>query len=216
MEALLATTEAFIREHQAWAGLVVGFIAFGESIVILGLLIPATALMLLIGGLAGSGIVEPGPVVIGAIIGAILGDVVSYWMGQFLGPRVVHKWPLRRYRERVAKVRLFFRKYGFMAVFFGRFFGPLRSTVPLVAGMMRMNQLRFQIANIASGIIWAPLLLAPGWVTAKGAQGMGELSEAHWLGLAALLTLAIFLLAGAISWASRRMAPPRRKPGAVR
>ncbi len=211
MESLLETTETFIRTHQAWAGLIVGLIAFGESIVLLGLVIPATGLMLVVGGLIGGGLIDPVPVLAGAVVGAVLGDVVSYVIGQWLGPSVVHRWPLRHYRERVARVRLFFRKYGFMAVFFGRFFGPLRCTVPLVAGMMGMEQRRFQAANIASAVIWAPMMLAPGWITARGAEQFGELGEAHWLGLAALVTVAATLFVVIGGWIARRTTPARRR-----
>ncbi|MCB6732009.1 hypothetical protein LI107_19115, partial [Blautia obeum] len=72
---------------------------FGESLVLVGIIIPATALMLAIGGLVGTGVVSPVPVIVGAIVGAVLGDVVSYWLGRWLGPRVVHRRPLLGYRE---------------------------------------------------------------------------------------------------------------------
>lgn len=212
MDIFLEATETFIRTHQAWAGVIAGFIAFGEAIVVLGLIIPATALMLLIGGLIGSGIIDPFPVVTGAISGAILGDIASYMMGKWLGLSVVHRWPLRHYRERVARVRLFFRKYGVLAVFFGRFFGPLRCTVPLVAGMTGMHQHRFQAANIASAVVWAPVMLAPGWFAAKGAEKFGELTEVHWLGLAVLASTIAVLTVFAGAWIARRMAPARKRP----
>lgn len=212
MDTFLEATETFIRTHQAWAGVIAGFIAFGEAIVVLGLIIPATALMLLIGGLIGSGIIDPFPVVTGAISGAILGDIASYMMGKWLGLSVVHRWPLRHYRERVARVRLFFRKYGVLAVFFGRFFGPLRCTVPLVAGMTGMDQRRFQAANIASAVVWAPVMLAPGWFAAKGAEKFGELTEVHWLGLAVLASIIAVLIVFAGAWIARRMTPARKRP----
>jgi membrane protein DedA with SNARE-associated domain len=173
MDTMIAQLEQFIHTHQAWSGLIVFLIAFGESLVLVGLLIPATAAMVLIGGLIGTGVVGPVPVVVGAILGAICGDIVSYVIGRKFGPGIVHRKPLRRYRQAVARTRLFFRKYGFAAVFLGRFLGPIRSTVPLVAGMMRMDQKRFQIANVLSGAIWAPAMLAPGWVGAKGIEEMG-------------------------------------------
>lgn len=216
MDTFLEATETFIRTHQAWAGVIACFIAFGEAIVVLGLIIPATALMLLIGGLIGSGIIDPFPVVAGAISGAILGDIASYMMGKWLGLSVVHRWPLRHYRERVARVRLFFRKYGFLAVFLGRFFGPLRCTVPLVAGMMGMDQRRFQAANIISAILWVPVLLAPGWLAAKGAEQFGELTEVHWLGLAVLAAIIAVLIVFAGAWIARRMIPVRQRPSRPR
>lgn len=173
MEEFISQIGDFIRDNQVWAGPIIALIAFGESLVLVGILIPATALMLVVGTLIGGGVVHPVPVLAGAIIGAALGDVVSYFLGRWLGIRVIYKWPLNQYRSAVARARLFFRKYAFMAVFFGRFIGPLRCTVPLVAGMMGMNQKRFQIANVTSAIVWAPVMLAPGYLAAIGADWLG-------------------------------------------
>ena len=50
-------------------------------------------------------------------------------------------------------------KYGFYAVFVGRFFGPLRASVPLAAGILEMPWWPFQIANLTSAFVWAAMLL---------------------------------------------------------
>jgi len=198
METIAADLAQLMQGHQYLVPFIVGVIAFGESLVLLGLLLPATALMLAIGGLIGSGMVEPIPVVGGAIAGAVAGDVVSYWLGRWVGPRVVHRWPLQGYRLQVAQARLFFRRFGFASVFFGRFLGPVRSTIPLVAGMMRMDQRRFQFANVASAIVWAPVMLAPGWVAAEGAGLIGVETGSNWLFWMAGLMVAILVGTGLI------------------
>ncbi|WP_338546375.1 DedA family protein [Pseudomonas benzopyrenica] len=183
MESLTQSLLGFIETHQAWAPLIVGLLAFGESLVLLGVFIPATALMLVVGGLAGSGVLAPVPLVLAAIVGAILGDICSYIIGRWLGPSIVHRPPFRRYRKQVAKTRLFFRRYGFFAVFGGRFLTMIRNTVPLVAGMMAMNQLRFQSANVLSAIVWAPLMMGPGYLAAKGANHFSFAgNEPLWIG----------------------------------
>ena len=56
----------------------------------------------------------------------------------------------------------FFARWGVLGVFLGRFLGPLRATVPLVAGMGGMPVWRFQIANVTSAVLWAAGLLVPG------------------------------------------------------
>src|SRR6516225_4469375 len=122
-----------------------------------------------------------------AILGAILGDIVSYALGRLTGPRVVYKWPLSRHRHGVARARLFFRRYGLSAVFFGRFLGPIRCTVPLVAGMMAMDQRRFQAANVLSAVVWAPILFAPGWFIGGRVRELEEISEPALFGLMALM-----------------------------
>jgi membrane protein DedA with SNARE-associated domain len=71
------------------------------------------------------------------------------------------------------RAHAFFTKWGTAGVFFGRFLGPLRATVPLIAGICEMPKLHFQLANIMSALLWAALVLAPGhlgmrWFTDAG------------------------------------------------
>ncbi|MDQ0511285.1 DedA family protein [Ancylobacter amanitiformis] len=215
MESISAYLAQLMQSHDYLVPVVVGIIAFGESLVLLGLVIPATALMLAIGGLIGSGMVEPIPVIAGAIVGAVAGDIVSYWFGRWVGPRVVHRWPLIGYRSQVAQARLFFRRFGFASIFVGRFFGPVRATMPMVAGMMRMNQRRFQFANVSSAVVWAPVMLAPGWLAAESASLIGAHSEGSWLMWMGGLTLVMLLATGVVlklvqSRIMRRPRTPRR------
>ncbi|MGX7872588.1 DedA family protein [Mesorhizobium sp. ORM6] len=195
MQSFIDQSVCFIENHQAWAGLVVGLLAFGESLVLVGILLPGTTVLVIVGGLVGAGIVQPLPVLLSAMIGAALGDTISYFLGKWLGRGVVHKWPLNRHRREIARARLFFQRYGFVAVFVGRFFGPVRATVPLVAGMMGMNRRRFQIANILSAIIWAPVVLSPGWLLAKGASSLPELDVTSLFGVAAITVIALIIVA---------------------
>jgi len=192
VESFVDQCVRLIETHQAWAGLVVGLLAFGESLILIGILLPGTTVLVIVGGLVGADLIHPLPVVIAAIIGAALGDVVSYYLGVWLGRGVVHKWPLNHHRHEIARARLFFRRYGFAAIFLGRFFGPLRATVPLVAGMTEMNRYRFQLANILSAMVWAPAILTPGWLVAKGAGELVQFSTTNILALvAAVIVLAI-------------------------
>ncbi len=202
MESIVEMATAFLREHRDWAGPVIGVIAFCESLVLVGLAVPATALMMVFGTLLGLGVLEPVPVLIGAIVGATVGDAASYAIGQWVGPAVVYRRPLSRYRAEVAKSRLFFRKYGFATVFIGRFLGPLRSTVPLVAGMLRMKPRSFQLANVGSAILWAPVLLAPGWLASTGMKNVSD-NAASVGNITIAVLVASVALAGFIVWTLR-------------
>jgi membrane protein DedA with SNARE-associated domain len=195
MQGFVDQCVRLIETHQAWAGVVVGLLAFGESLILIGILLPGTTVLVIVGGLAGAGLIHPLPVVLAAIVGASLGDVVSYYLGTWLGRGVVHKWPLNRHRQEVARARLFFRRYGFAAIFLGRFFGPVRATVPLVAGMMGMNRSRFQLANILSALVWAPAILMPGWLVAKGAGELIQFNATNILLLAAVVIVAAIIAA---------------------
>lgn len=59
-----------------------------------------------------------------------------------------------------------------MGCLFGRFFGPFRAVVPLVAGICAMPQRHFQLANLSSAVIWAFGLLAPGAFGLKWMAGL--------------------------------------------
>ena len=152
LESLTADTIDFVRQHQAWAAPIAGALAFGESLAVLSLLIPATVILLAIGAMAGATGLDFWPLWLAAAIGASLGDWLSYEVGRWLGKRAHGIWPLSRYPEMIAK-----------GIFLGRFFGPARAMVPLVAGIFEMRRLPFQAANVASAVIWAFVLLAPGF-----------------------------------------------------
>lgn len=153
---------AFVRMHQDWAVPIVFLLAFGESLAFVSLLLPATAILLAAGGLIGAAGLSFWPIWAAAAIGAILGDWVSYWFGARYQRAIAGMWPLSRQPHLLERGEAFFQRWGTAGVFFGRFFGPLRCIVPLVAGICAMPQLSFQVANVLSALVWASGILAPG------------------------------------------------------
>ncbi|MBV8109662.1 MAG: DedA family protein [Hyphomicrobiales bacterium] len=167
LEAHAQQVVEFVRVHEAWAAPVVFALAFGESLAFISLLIPAWAALVGIGVLISSGNLNFWPIWIAGSIGAALGDWLSYWIGVKLGPPVAHMWPLSRHPELLPKGEAFVKRWGVLAIFVGRFFGPLRASVPLVAGIFRMPSLQFQTANFSSAFVWAAVLLTLGDVVSK-------------------------------------------------
>ena len=68
-------------------------------------------------------------------------------------------WPLSRYPALLPRGEAFVRRWGIPGIFIGRFFGPLRASVPLAAGIFEMPYWRFQAANVVSALVWAAALL---------------------------------------------------------
>lgn len=167
----LSAIEAFIRAHHVWAGLIVGVLCFLESLVLISLFVPATALLLVVGGLAGAGLVGWVEVVIGGLVGCLVGDTTSYWLGRHLGPHAGNVWPFATRRHMLEKGEAFFARHGWWGVFIGRFFGPLRAIVPTCAGIMGMPHLAFQAVSVVSALVFVPLMVAPGAVLVAGAEG---------------------------------------------
>ena len=152
----------FVRAHEAWAAPIVFALAFGESLAFVSLLLPAWAALVGIGVLIGAGDLNFWPIWVAASIGAGLGDWLSYWFGTKFGGAVQHMWPLSRHPEMISRAEAFMKKWGIAGIFIGRFFGPLRAAVPLVAGIFHMPYWRFQFANFSSALVWAAVLLLIG------------------------------------------------------
>jgi membrane protein DedA with SNARE-associated domain len=158
---------AFVREHAAWAPPIMFALAFMESLAFISLLVPAWSALVAIGALVGPDGLSFWPVWIAGSLGAALGDWLSYWVGLKLGPPVAHIWPLSKHPQLIPRGEAFVKKWGALAVVVGRFFGPLRAAVPLVAGIFEMPYWRFQIANFSSAFLWAAVLLTIGDALAK-------------------------------------------------
>lgn len=194
-------------QYAGWSGPIVGILAFLESLVLIGLFIPAIATMVAVGGLIGAGIIDPAPVIICALVGAVLGDWLSYILGRSFGAALYrHPW-LRGHRLGFARARLFFRRFGFISVLLGRFLGPVRSTVPVVAGVLKMPRISFQAANILSAFLWVPALLAPGYFAGARAMDLG-LGVEH-IALAAICLCVAPIVLG--SFAIKHFSKPRRR-----
>lgn len=162
LQTLTTTMLDFVREHQAWAPAIIFALTFAESLAVLSLVVPAWALIVAFGPLVGAGGIPFWPILIAAAAGAIVGDWVSYWFGRIFKDDVWKIWPLHKYPEMKPRAHDFFDRWGVWAIFIGRFSGPLRASVPLIAGVVNMPQWKFQIANVVSAFVWAGALLVPG------------------------------------------------------
>lgn len=211
MEAMLEPVAEFIRNNGAWAGVVLGLFIMMESMLIIGAFIPATPLLVLTGGLLATGVLDPVTVLTGCIIGAILGDGISFFIGRRYGTRILRHRRLRRYRRQFALTRLYCQRFGVASVYVGRFIGPLRAFVPAVLGTLRMPVRRFQTANVLSAIVWVFGALAPGYLTAKGLERFDILDQVHPLALAGI-TVVVVGVVGTVGWRLVRRRVARSAP----
>ena len=200
MEHLATELIAFIKANPGWSMSVIAITAFGESFAFLGLLFPGTAILIAAGGLAAVGAIPFFSSAVAGIAGAVLGDSISFWLGQKFGPLLPGIWPFRRNPAMLQRGMDFFRRYGGASVFIGRFFGPLRAVIPIAAGMMRMPTALFYVANIVSAVVWAPVLLLSGALIARSVVSSNH-ADAALLAIAA----AAMAMVAIVYWARRRM-----------
>jgi membrane protein DedA with SNARE-associated domain len=160
---LTKTILEFATRYQAWIGPIVFVLAFGESIAFVSLILPFWGILVAIGAVLGAaGGLQFWTILVSAAVGAALGDWVSYWIGKHYHKEIEGMWPLKNYPGMMDKGRAFFAAYGPWAIVLARFSGPLRASVPIVAGAVQMPQPMFQIANWTSAFLWAAVLLVFG------------------------------------------------------
>lgn len=164
LHGLAGDTVAFItaaaRDHPYWVVPIAFTIAFTESFVGLSILVPGFAILVALGGVIGASHISVVPAILGAAGGAICGNWISWWLGLHYHHQLVHLWPFRKFEAQIEKALHFFHRWGAWGVFFGQFLGPLRATVPLVAGMSELEFMPFMVASITAALLWATLLLA--------------------------------------------------------
>lgn len=200
----------WIGAHAAWAGPVVFLVALTESLALVGLVVPGALLMFGVGALIGSGRLDYWPVMLAAVAGAIIGDLLSYLLGRWLGPRLPQFTPFRQRPGLLERGIAFFRRHGAMSIVLGRFVGPLRPVIPTIAGMLGMPAGQFLFTNVLSAIVWAPAYLLPGQVLAASANLAAAVTgRLLLLGLAAVALgwLLVFGLRRLIGW----LGPTRRR-----
>ncbi len=164
MDELLQHLLSWVEANPGWAYLAVFLAALSESLAVIGVVVPGVMMMFGAGALIATGDLRFWPTCLAAIAGAVAGDGLSYWLGFHYRGRIRGWWPFRPYPEHLERGIAFFARHGTKSIVIGRFFGPVRAVVPLVAGMMQMAPRRFVIANVASAAAWGPVYLAPGIV----------------------------------------------------
>ncbi|MBC7618564.1 MAG: DedA family protein, partial [Candidatus Saccharibacteria bacterium] len=138
----------FFSQHPALALGAVFAASLLESVAVIGTVIPGSTVVVAGGILIGLRVLNPWWVAGLAVIGAILGDGFSYWLGHRYHDRLREWWPLRAHPAMFERGQAYFAVHGGKSVFLGRFLGPLRAIVPVVAGMSDMPVLRFTVVNV--------------------------------------------------------------------
>lgn len=196
--AWLDTLSAWLSLHPGWLAMGLFLTAFIESLAIAGIVVPGVAILFAVAVLAGQTGMPLPEALLWAGLGAIAGDTVSFGLGRMMQGRLTTIWPLSRYPVIVEKGEGFFHRHGGKSVIIGRFVGPIRPVIPLIAGALMMPWRRFLAFNIGSAIAWAPVYIFPGFLV--GSALASELRPpAHFyavtgISLAALLLVYFILL----------------------
>ena len=157
----------WLQQNPEWVAWGLFFAAFVESFAIIGIFIPGVVLLAIISGMAASADMNVASVLIIVYSASCIADISSYFIGVRLHKRIDSIWPFKTNPGWLIKGKEFFKTYGILGVFIGRFIGPVRPVMPITAGSMGMKFKHFLGVDLFSGLIWAPMYSLPGYFAGK-------------------------------------------------
>jgi undecaprenyl-diphosphatase len=193
---MLESITDWILSLSGWLAVTIVFLGPAlESSTFVGLVWPGEIAVILGGVLAYRGQVSLGAVIAAAILGAIAGDTIGYWIGRRWGERmfltVGRRVPIIRHRidEHLANATAFIARRGGWAIVLGRFTSALRVMVPALAGTADMGYRTFLTFNALGSILWGLAFVLIGFFS--GAAWERASRYAGWAGLALLGTIVL-------------------------
>lgn len=198
----LQTAIQWLGENPGWLSAALFGIALVESLAIAGVIVPGVAMMFAAATLAGQIDMPLIEALIWAGLGAIAGDGLSFWLGRLFQGRLDTLWPFTRYPRLVARGERFFHRHGGKSVVIGRFVGPIRPVLPLIAGAFQMPAQRFFSFNILSAIGWAPVYVLPGYLVGS-AMALDIQLPSHFypvMGLSLAVLALVYLVFFRVHW----------------
>lgn len=196
----------FLSQHASLALGAVFAASLLEAVAVIGSVVPGSSVVFAAGMLVGLQTLAPWPVALAAVSGAILGDGFSYWLGRHFHDRLRGLWPLEAYPALFDRGQAYFSRNGGKSVFLGRFLGPVRAIVPVIAGMSDMPALRFTLVNMLSAVAWAAAHLLPGALFGASLELAGAVSSRLVVLLAGLAAV-VWLCAVSMRGVYRRSGP---------
>ncbi|MBT1004000.1 VTT domain-containing protein [Paenarthrobacter sp. DKR-5] len=149
----------FLRDPSVspWLLLVVCAFLFIETGLLVGFFLPGDSLLFTAGLLVATGTVNLSIAVLAgaAFAAAFAGDQTGYLIGHKAGPAVFNKPQSRLFRqEYVERAHTFFQRYGRRSVILARFVPIVRTFIPVVAGVARMQHRTFIAFNAVGALAW--------------------------------------------------------------
>ncbi len=152
-------------------------IVFAESGLFLGFFLPGDSLLFVAGLLADSKYLSPPVLVIWLLLltAAIAGAQVGFWFGKnagnYLESRKENLFYKKKYLE---STRSFYDRYGNSALILGRFLPIVRTFIPILAGMVKMENRKFGMLNMVGATSWVSTMFFAGYGLGNAFPGISE------------------------------------------
>ena len=153
----------FSHQNVWWLYSLLFLMVYCETGLVIMPFLPGDGLLFSAGVIAASGALQIEWLVVVLLTAAVLGNLTNYFIGRSFGQRLLSsRWKLLR-SEHVERTHLFYEKHGGKALVLGRFLPIVRTFVPFVAGIGRMEFRVFQYYNMLGALAWVPPLTLAGF-----------------------------------------------------
>ncbi len=131
-------------------------IIFAESGLFFGFFFPGDSLLFTAGFLASQGLFNIWWLVLGCFVAAVAGVSTGYAFGWHFGPRIFKREDsFFFHKKHLERAQAFYVAHGGKAIVLGRFVPIVRTFAPIVAGIGRMNYIKFLFYNVIGGMLWS-------------------------------------------------------------
>jgi membrane-associated protein len=166
----LLNPDFYINNGGLWVLL---FIIFAETGLLLGFFLPGDSLLFVAGiytnQLAsyffntGNDFINLLMITVLVSIAGILGNFAGYWFGSKSGPLLYNRKDSLIFKKHyIDDAKAFYEKHGGSAIIFARFLPIIRTFVPIIAGVVKMDKKKFSLYNIIGCVAWVTMMLFAG------------------------------------------------------
>lgn len=152
-----------IRNYGPATYAVLFAIIFAETGFVLTPFLPGDSLLFAAGAFAAAGALKIIPLFLLLWAAAFAGDTVNYWLGRFLGEKMLKSKYIPINDSHIQKTNAYFARYGGKTIFLAKFVPIVRTFAPFVAGVGKMPYRRFFCYNFSGGLVWISIFTFTGY-----------------------------------------------------
>ena len=153
-----------VQQYGVWIYAILFAIIFSETGFVVTPFLPGDSLLFVAGAVAAVGGMNIVILLALLVVAAASGNMLNYHIGRYIGPRVF-KWENSLFFNTAAlqKTEAFYEKHGGKTLVISRFLPLSRTFAPFVAGVGKMDYLRFCLFNLIGAGLWVISLLLAGY-----------------------------------------------------
>ena len=196
-----------IQQYGLWTYLILFIIIFLETGLVITPFLPGDTLLFVSGACAAGGLLELHWLLLAFILGAVLGDTLNYWIGNFVGLKVLQcRFPTILKKEYIDRTYAFYERYGGLTIFVARFVPLIRTFAPFLAGVGTMEYRRFLCYNVLGAVAWSFSIVLAGYFLGTLPVVQENLNLLIYLVIAATLGTIVVIAAGIFTSFRQRQA----------